>query len=54
MVDQKNRDVVPVRQFFQQGELPVVVGIGVGLRNDVADLLQGVVNEEAGAPRGTV
>ena len=48
MVDQKDRDVVLVCQFFQQRKLPVVVCVGIGFRNDVADLLQRVDDNEGG------
>ena len=37
-----------VCQFFQQRKFPVVVCVGIGFRNDVADLLQRVDGNEDG------
>ena len=40
--------MVLVCQFFQQQKLPVVVCVGIDFRNDVADLLQRVDDNEGG------
>lgn len=40
--------MVLVCQFFQQRKFPVVVCVGIGFRNDVADLLQRVDGNEDG------
>ena len=40
--------MVLVCQFFQQRKLPIVVCVGIGFRNDVADLLQRVDGNEDG------
>ena len=40
--------MVLVCQFFQQRKLPIVVCVGIGFRNDVADFLQRVDDDEDG------
>lgn len=42
MMDQQHRDLISVRQRFQRGDIPVVIGVGIPVVTAAADALQSV------------
>ena len=48
MVDQENRDVMPVRKLFEQADVLVIVRVQIAVAACAADTLQGVDHNELG------
>ena len=48
MVDQENRDVMPVRKLFEQADILIIICVQIAVTARVPNTLQGVDHNELG------